>query len=289
MSDNQLVEAVPGEVVVAQDINQIIQALLATQYPRTTDGTTLADAGSLGTALTRFLSLFVRDISCSSINTGSINENVGLTKVEQAYSTTGQFVVPNGITKIYIELQAAGGEGGTGLDDGSNLKFLGAGGGGGGYVYFSQAVESGDIIDLDFSSTKNILVTRTSGASTILTASVGGGSDGQGYADFGSNYFGLYRNGAGGGVSVNQGVGATILTSASGGVGGIGGVWFSDTDRHLMPFGGFYGTASSAPTAIGGIGGVGGSSGNTSSVNGIDGNSNGFSYQPRIAYISYWS
>jgi hypothetical protein len=170
-----------------------------------------------------------------------------------AFTTSGSWLCPQGVTSIQVEAYGGGGGGGYG---GPTNKYGGGGGGGGGYsklisvtvvpgTTYTITVGTGGIAGASANGGNGNPSTATFGATTITAA---GGNGGKSYANGG--------NGGIGGVGANAtgGTGGTGTTGGSGGGGGAAGTTGNGGNGALVTVG----TAGGG--AIAGAGGTGTSS-----------------------------
>jgi len=160
----------------------------------------------------------------------------GFTQID-AFTSSGNFTVPIGVTQIRVTVTGGGGAGGT------HASIPSGGGGAGGHAVATiSGLTPGTIIPV-----------TVGGAGAALVGSTGNGGNG------GTSSFGTYVSATGG----NGGGGGSVLTTAAGGGGGsaVGGA---------INAGGSCGTDSVIPAARGGDGGGSGSGrGATGFVQGI--------------------
>jgi hypothetical protein len=200
-----------------------------------------------------------------------------------AFTTSGSWLCPQGVTSIQVEAYGGGGGGGYG---GPTNKYGGGGGGGGGYskltsvtvvpgTTYTITVGNGGIAGVSANGGNGNPSTATFGATTITA---NGGNGGRSYANGG--------NGGTGGVGTNAtgGAGGTGTTSGSGGGGGAAGTTGNGGNGGLVTAGtagggaiagiGGNGTSSNAnPGSVGGSygGGAGGGSKNNNGGAGAGG------------------
>ncbi|MGE3277099.1 MAG: hypothetical protein AB7O67_18450 [Vicinamibacterales bacterium] len=155
---------------------------------------------------------------------------MGLLTQSLLFTSSQDFVVPAAVTRLFVQVQGAGGTGGDADGAGIPNGFAGGGGGGGGYV---QAV-----VDVTPGDTMPVVV---GGVANGGNASCGGGFGITGGA---SSFAGLVGAGGGGG-------GRAFARSAPG-VGGGGGTMSGSA-------GSFFGGAGQAGGPV--IGGAGGAPG----------------------------
>lgn len=151
------------------------------------------------------------------------NEPLLLYKQEISAAGSNTWTAPR--SQVYtFELQACGGDGGTGDDSGSP-RYWGAGGGGGGYVRLSEFVEAGTVLTLTKSVTDGANNTLTGSGFSTMTAQNGGTGE--------SNNAGVVAADSGAGGSASGG--GRNVNGQDGGWGLNSGVtYFSD----FYPFGG---------------------------------------------------
>ena len=132
------------------------------------------------------------------------------TKVD--FTSSGTFVVPEGITTIKISAQAGGGGGGGGSSEGTNEYRAGSGGGGGGYSVATVSVTPGNRLTV-----------------TVGSGGAGGAIDNAGKAGGASSVkrsFSTLVTASGGGKGYEGGVVSVtsggVTTNSGGGVGGTG-------------------------------------------------------------------
>ena len=146
----------------------------------------------------------------------------------QVFTSSGTFTIPNGVTRVMIEMWGGGGGGGGGK---SGSNYAGSGGGSGGYAKSLFTVSS------------NITVTVGSGGS----GGTGGGTGGNGTAGTASSVSGGAVLTAGGGAG-GKGNDATLAYCAAGGTP-------TATSSSSLGITGYAG----APSCGGAVGGGGGS------------------------------
>lgn len=164
------------------------------------------------------------DTAQYAVNAGSAG-NGGFSNL-QVFSSSGNFTVPQGITKVMVELWGAGGGGGGGGGSGGSTKCGGTGGGGGGGSYGK------DIITV----TPNATIAVTIGS---------GGSGGAGGSDVFSNLPGVA-----GGNGQNSGFGTLLANGGNSGNGGNNG----NTSNGAGGSGGSGGSSNCSINIAGGFG-----------------------------------
>jgi hypothetical protein len=180
----------------------------------------------------------------------------------QAFTSTGTFTIPTGITRVKVTVVGAGGGGAGG--------YGGGGGGGGTAIAFLTGLVSGNTLLVSAigaggngssglgSGSAGGTSTVASGTQTISTISASGGSGGTGGSS--SNPGGIGGIGSGGTVNIaGQGGGGYANSGSMGGTGG------SSTMG-----GGGIGSATGS-SAQGGYGGGGGAAGNNTGQSGGNG------------------
>lgn len=134
----------------------------------------------------------------------------------QVFNSSGSFTVPAGVTKLMVEVWAAGGGGGGGGGGGyGNYGGTGGGGGGGGYVKDIISVNSGDVITVTIGTGGN---GGNGGGFCPVNCT---GTAGNAGTNGGSSTFGMLT--AGGGSGGNGGQGGQNGSFGAGGSGGTGG------------------------------------------------------------------
>ena len=181
------------------------------------------------------------------------------------FLTTTSYIVPAGVTTIFVSGQGGGGSGGGGKGgesgDLSSTGEAGEGGkGGGAGSYFPVGGINPETDNGERAVASGETLTITIGAApTGGPGGVGGSSD---CGDHGDNGF---NGGIGGEVSITGSLSGSLLTVA-GGVAGLGGTIQDDAARPATGgqgsgSGGAGGSAGNATTPIGGAGTSGGSGG----------------------------
>lgn len=156
------------------------------------------------------------------------------------FTATGTFLVPIGVTEVYIEACGGGGGGGGSLDQGGSTSTMGSGGGGGASYVGYMPVAGGSVLSITVGAAGS---GGTSGSTTAYFGDDGGDTfvtqDGinriscsGGTGGKGIGYSTSFGAGAGGGGPTEQEHFAGMFTG--GGNGGIG-CWTNNTTLYGAP------------------------------------------------------
>lgn len=291
MGTNNIPTATDGTVIPSSDHNSLKEALTTNLVPRNTSGVSTESAGSLGTSVFPWLSLFLgasADQISIDVDGGELVFNVGGAEVarmdangitsdsfpntgvlpqlkQETFTSSGTFNVPLDVSNVIVTGCGGGGGGGAG----GNSTAAAAGGGAGG---------SGSYIQQFMSSV-------TPGGSVSITIGAGGsaGVPGVGAGATGGNG-GAGGNSFFGGIAFRGGVGGNGGNQTGIGTGGAAvGLWSASVRNTISGGGGPNATAGangeSSHISVGGgqgsSGGVGGGGGGGGGGAGIDSNTQG--------------
>jgi hypothetical protein len=165
----------------------------------------------------------------------------------QAFTSSGVFTIPTGVTKVKVTVVGGGGGGGGGTTGGSSTSGGGGGGGGGGAIKLLTGLTPGNSITVTFSGTNG------AGGAAGTTSGVAG-TAGYTVSISGTGITTITADGGAGGNA-----GGTITTAGeSNGIGGAGGS-VANGDINI-PGSQITGNPNAQTTAAGRRGGAGGAS-----------------------------
>ncbi|CAB4141018.1 hypothetical protein UFOVP411_15 [uncultured Caudovirales phage] len=168
----------------------------------------------------------------------------------QHFTSGGSFVVPTGVTRVYLQVQASGGGGGAGQIDGGSGPGIGGHGGGGAYTEGERTVVPGETLTITLPAGGAAGAAPTGSGGSPSAATVVGSTSGT-LASCGGG-----AGGAGGAAPSTgaSGAGGTVVTSAGIAFDGESGAASAATQTSPQPRG-FSGSGRRA--GRGGAGGVG--------------------------------
>lgn len=226
-SANQFTVAATGNVTMADgtvwDMSNINSS-------SATEGVKLPQAADVSTGTGEGQVNWDSDNDLLQIGTGTTTKTAGVANNVQTFTTSGTWVRPPGVTKVWVRVWGGGGNGGSG---GTFLGFRWSGSGGGGSGYAEGLIEVNGNVTVTVGG-----VAGTSSFAGVTTIQATGGSN---------SGFGAGSGGVGSGGIINltgqDGMSGTLYSGGDGGEGGA------------SPMGG-----------MGGAGGAGGNANSSSSI-----------------------